>query len=666
MKKNIRYYMVSIFFLCKIRENIVNFNKKIKGEFMIKYSRILMLLVADILCVNLAYIFSFLLRFEFDVENPIFVNYFALYTDNLFVITVLTVIVFWLSGLYNSLWKYAGTEEILKVCIANLIAATIVISYLAMTQQNLPRSVYIITGLICIIGVGGIRMGYRTIRDLRNPGNFNSFPLAFGKKEILGSNVVRVMVVGAGDAGATIIREVKQHPEYSKRVVVAVDDSRNKQGKRIAGVKIAGGHKDIKSIARKNGVDEIIIAIPSASKKAIQEITNECNKTRCKLKILPGLIDLINEKVSISKLRDVDIEDLLGRDSVQVNLREISSYIEGKIVLVTGGGGSIGSELCRQIARFKPRRLIAFDIYENSVFELTNEINAIYPNLEFEAVIGSVRSKERLREVFIKYKPHVVFHAAAHKHVPLMEANPKEAILNNILGTKNMMDISEEYAVQKFVMISTDKAVNPTNVMGATKRAAEMILQAKSGMVECQTSYAAVRFGNVLGSNGSVIPIFRKQIENGGPVTVTHQDITRYFMTIPEAVQLVIQTGAMARGGEIFILDMGKPVRIMDLAENVIRLSGYTPYVDIDIKVTGLRPGEKLYEELLLDEEGIEKTGHDKIYVGHPIPATPLLSQLLEDNGINTIEEKIDQVMAGSEEDAKKWLHEIVPNYKSI
>ncbi|MEG1585118.1 MAG: nucleoside-diphosphate sugar epimerase/dehydratase, partial [Anaerovorax sp.] len=308
----------------------------------------------------------------------------------------------------------------------------------------------------------------------------------------------------------------------------------------------------------------------------IQEITNECNRTRCKMKILPGLIDLINEKVSISKLRDVDIEDLLGRDTVQVNLREISGYIEGKIVMVTGGGGSIGSELCRQIARFKPRRLIAFDIYENSVFELNNEMNALYPNLEFEAVIGSVRSRKRLREVFVKYKPHVVFHAAAHKHVPLMEANPKEAILNNILGTKNMMDISDEYAVQKFVMISTDKAVNPTNVMGATKRVAEMILQTKSRQGNSQTSYAAVRFGNVLGSNGSVIPIFRKQIEAGGPVTVTHEEITRYFMTIPEAVQLVIQTGAMASGGEIFILDMGQPVRIMDLAENVIRLSGYT------------------------------------------------------------------------------------------
>ncbi|MEG1930872.1 MAG: nucleoside-diphosphate sugar epimerase/dehydratase [Anaerovorax sp.] len=633
---------------------------------MVKHSRIFMLLVADSLCVNFAYIFSFLLRFDFDVETSIFANYFAPYTDHLWIITLLTLGVFWLMGLYNSLWKYAGTEEILKVCIANFIAIVVVIAYLAMIQQKLPRSVYMITFLISVIGTGAIRMGYRTVRDLRTPGNFNSFPLKLGKKEFLGSDLIRVMVVGAGDAGATIIREVKQHPEYGKKVVVAVDDAKDKQGKRISGVKIAGGHEDIKNIARKNGVDEIIIAIPSASKKTIQEITNECNRTRCKMKILPGLIDLINEKVSISKLRDVDIEDLLGRDTVQVNLREISGYIEGKIVMVTGGGGSIGSELCRQIARFKPRRLIAFDIYENSVFELNNEMNALYPNLEFEAVIGSVRSRKRLREVFVKYKPHVVFHAAAHKHVPLMEANPKEAILNNILGTKNMMDISDEYAVQKFVMISTDKAVNPTNVMGATKRVAEMILQTKSRQGNSQTSYAAVRFGNVLGSNGSVIPIFRKQIEAGGPVTVTHEEITRYFMTIPEAVQLVIQTGAMASGGEIFILDMGQPVRIMDLAENVIRLSGYTPYVDIDIKITGLRPGEKLYEELLLDEEGIEKTGHDKIYVGHPIPATPMLSQLLKEGGTQTIEEKIEEVMAGSEADAKKWLQEVVPNYKTL
>jgi FlaA1/EpsC-like NDP-sugar epimerase len=385
----------------------------------------------------------------------------------------------------------------------------------------------------------------------------------------------------------------------------------------------------------------------------------------CKVKILPGLIDLINDKVSISKLRDVAIEDLLGRDTVELNTREISMYLEGKIVMVTGGGGSIGSELCRQIAKYRPRRLVAFDIYENTVFELANEIKTKFPRLEFEPVIGSVRSRERLEQVFEKYKPHVVFHAAAHKHVPLMEKHPKEAVLNNILGTKNRRELSDKHAVEKFVMISTDKAVNPANVMGETKRAAEMILQEKSG--GSHTIYSAVRFGNVLGSNGSVIPIFRKQIEAGGPVTVTHEEITRYFMTIPEAVQLVIQTGAMAEGGEIFILDMGEPVKIMDLAENIVRLSGYTPGVDIDITVTGLRPGEKLYEELLLDGEGIEKTAHNKIYVGHPVKANPKLKEMLEGGNFDNIkhfESKIQEVIDMTDQEVKDWLKELVPNYK--
>ncbi|MBQ7606141.1 MAG: polysaccharide biosynthesis protein, partial [Firmicutes bacterium] len=350
--------------------------------------------------------------------------------------------------------------------------------------------------------------------------------------------------------------------------------------------------------------------------------------------------------------------DLLGREPIRTDMEEVYTYITGKTVLVTGGGGSIGSELCRQIARFKPRRLIALDIYENSVFELAGEMKRLYPALEFETVIASVRSRERLAEVFSKYRPHIVFHAAAHKHVPLMEKTPGEALLNNILGTKNIMDISEQFVAERFVMISTDKAVNPTNVMGATKRAAEMILQEKSK--HSQTNFVAVRFGNVLGSNGSVIPIFRKQIEEGGPVTVTHPDITRYFMTIPEAVQLVIQAGAMAEGGEIFILDMGEPVKIMDLAENVIRLSGYVPGVDIDIVITGLRPGEKLYEELLLNEEGLEKTAHNKIYVGHPLGAEPKLREMLEND---TLEATVREVAKKSDDEIKEWLKGIVTNY---
>ena len=625
---------------------------------MVKYSRIALLLFADIICINFAYIVSFLLRFEFAVNSDVFLGHFSVYADNILIITAVKLAVFWFSGLYRSLWRYAGTEEIVRIVFASLAAAAAAIVYLEFSQQSFPRSIYVISCIMDIILIGGVRFGYRIIRDLRNPGAFKS--LLFSLKSSQGAELSKVMVVGAGDAGATIIKDIKQHPDSGKKVVVAVDDNPNKLNQMIVGVKIAGNHLAIKQLARKYGVDEIIIAIPSANKKAIQEIVNECNKTRCKMKILPAISDLINERVSISKLRDVDIEDLLGREPVQVNLREISGYIEGKIVLVTGGGGSIGSELCRQIARFKPRKLIALDIYENTVFELSNEIKNLYPSLEFEVVIASVRSRQRMREVFLKYKPHVVFHAAAHKHVPLMESNPKDAVINNIVGTKNMIDLSDEYAVENFVMISTDKAVNPTNVMGTTKRVAEMILQEKS--THSRTSYSAVRFGNVLGSNGSVIPLFRKQIERGGPVTVTHQDITRYFMTIPEAVQLVIQAGAMATGGEIFILDMGDPVRIMDLAENVIRLSGYIPNVDIDIKVTGLRPGEKLYEELLLDEEGIEKTAHNKIYVGHPLPPSPELSEMLEKEGICT-EESINGILTMKDEEVKDWLQKLVPNY---
>ncbi|HML37453.1 MAG TPA: nucleoside-diphosphate sugar epimerase/dehydratase [Bacillota bacterium] len=625
---------------------------------MVKYSRIALLLLADIICINFAYILSFLLRFDFTISD-LFWGFFVVYADNIVLITLVKLVVFWIFGLYRSLWRYAGTEEIVKIALAAVAGTAAVIVYLEFTGQMFPRSIYVYSCVLDLVLIGGVRFGYRILRDIRKPGALLNFFRTLGKGNE-GPEVSRVMVVGAGDAGAAIIKDIKQHPDLGKSVVVAVDDNPNKLHQAIVGVKIAGGHEMIKQLARKYRVDEIIIAIPSANRKAIQTIVNECNKTRCKMKILPGISDLINEKVSISKLRDVDIEDLLGRDPVQVNLREISGYLEGKIVLVTGGGGSIGSELCRQIARFKPRKLIALDIYENCVFELSNEIKSVYPHLEFEVVIASVRSRQRMREVFVKYKPHVVFHAAAHKHVPLMESNPKDAVINNIIGTKNMIDLANEYAVENFVMISTDKAVNPTNVMGATKRVAEMILQEKS--THSRTSYSAVRFGNVLGSNGSVIPLFRKQIERGGPVTVTHEDITRYFMTIPEAVQLVIQAGAMATGGEIFILDMGDPVRIMDLAENVIRLSGYVPNVDIDIKVTGLRPGEKLYEELLLDEEGLEKTAHNKIYVGHPLPPSPEISKLLDEDMVCTTD-SISSILDMKDEEVKAWLHRLVPNY---
>lgn len=622
-------------------------------------------MIFDILIINVSYITSYLIRFDFDVNSAVFESWFTVYADNILQISAITLIVFALLGLYTSLWRYAGTEELFKIVVAAALSSLMTLGYMTFTgPQYMPRGIYIASFFLITALVSASRISYRAIRNFRIHRSFKNFTLSIGKRDIIGGNAARVMVIGAGDAGASIIGEIKSHPEYGKKVVAAVDDDPAKHGRRILGVKIAGGRNRIRSLAKKYAVDEIIIAIPSANNKEIQGIISECNRTPCKIKKLPGLIDIINGNVSINKLRDVDIEDLLGRDAVALNMREIRGYLEGKIVLVTGGGGSIGAELCRQIAKYRPRRIVALDIYENTVFELANEMKALFPLLEFEVVICTVRSKKRLEEVFQKYKPHVVFHAAAHKHVPLMEKNPKEAVVNNILGTKNMIDLSDSYAVEKFVMISTDKAVNPASVMGATKRVSEMILQEKSGSQS--TAYSAVRFGNVLGSNGSVVPVFRKQIEAGGPVTVTHPEITRYFMTIPEAVQLVIQAGAMAEGGEIFVLDMGEPVKIMDLAENVIRLSGYVPGVDIDIAITGLRPGEKLYEELLLSEEGIEKTAHDKIYVGHPLKASPRLKEILENEREGYFEEKINEVVDMTDREVKEWLKEVVPNYKPV
>jgi FlaA1/EpsC-like NDP-sugar epimerase len=622
------------------------------------------LIVIDAVAVNISFILSYLMRFDFNVESELFLNYISAYADNILILTVIELVVFFICGLYQSLWRYAGVEEIVKIFATTAIAILACISYMQFTQHAVPRSIFIMSFVLNVFFVGGIRIMYRLFRSIRQQQGFNfrNVLRRFGKLELIGGSTSKVMIVGAGDAGASMIREIRRHPEYGKKVVAVIDDDSSKKGKRIIGAKIVGNKKDIRSAARRYSADEIIIAIPSATKKEIQAIVNECNKTRCKLKILPGLIDLINENVSINTLRNVDIEDLLGRDPVQVNLREISGYIEGRIVMVTGGGGSIGSELCRQIAAFRPRRLVAVDIYENSVFELAEEMKVRFPTLAFEVAIASVRSMDRMRDVFRKYMPHVIFHAAAHKHVPLMELNPKEAVVNNILGTANMIALADAFAAERFVMISTDKAVNPTNVMGATKRIAEMILQDKNDGSK-STRFTAVRFGNVLGSNGSVIPIFRKQIENGGPVTVTHPDVTRYFMTITEAVQLVIQAGAMAERSEMFILDMGEPIRIMDLAENIIRLSGYRPYEDIDIVITRLRPGEKLHEELILEAESAKPTSHEKIFTGSPPPPSEALLSLLHSAG--SLEEIVyGSVLKMKDDEVKKWLQTLAPTYK--
>lgn len=614
-------------------------------------NKILLLLILDAVSVNLAYIVALLVRFEFVVKDPIFSVYFGHYVKGWLAATIIQLIVFYFGGLYKSLWKYASTEEMMQIIVCCVVSNVMAMAYYIFAGNNLPRSVYIIAGMFCLAFVGGSRFVYRYIRNLRFPGKFN-----LEERKI---NQTRIMLVGAGDAGAAMIREIKEHGSQNQRVVVAVDDNKTKVGQRISGVKVAGGRDAIPYLVDYYDIDEIVIAIPTATKKQISEITDICHRTKCKLKILPGLIDLVEGKVSFSALRDVDIEDLLGRDPVNVDLEVISGYLTDKVIMVTGGGGSIGSELCRQIAKYKPRKLTIVDIYENSVYELQQELLHQYPDLELVALIGSVVDRDRMEEIFDRVRPHVVFHAAAHKHVPLMEDAPREAIVNNVIGTNNCMDLAVKYRAGKFILISTDKAVNPTSVMGATKRICEMLMQ-QHASEPSNTDFAAVRFGNVLGSNGSVIPLFRKQIAAGGPVTVTHKDITRYFMTIPEAVQLVIQAGAMAKGGEIFILDMGEPVKIMDLAEKLIRLSGFEPYKDIDIVVTGLRPGEKLYEELLLSEEGIKETVHDKIFIGHPIPASQGFDDMLSAGIDNTINELIGK----TETDVCFWIKSVVPNYQ--
>lgn len=467
------------------------------------------------------------------------------------------------------------------------------------------------------------------------------------------SQPIKTMVVGAGEAGSMIVHEIKTSRHLNRNLVCIIDDNPSKKGKYLQGVRIVGDRNEIISSAEKYEVEEIILAIPSASPKTTKEILQICNQTNCKLKILPGMYQLITEEVSVSKLKEVSIEDLLGRDSIHIDLDSVAGYVTGKTVLVTGGGGSIGSELCRQIANYNPKCLIIFDIYENNAYDIQQELKVKYPQLHLEVLIGSVRNTKRIEWVMSHYRPDVVYHAAAHKHVPLMEDSPNEAIKNNVFGTYKTARAADKYGVKRFVLISTDKAVNPTNIMGASKRLCEMVIQTFNKYSD--TEYVAVRFGNVLGSNGSVIPLFKKQMEAGGPVTVTHPDIIRYFMTIPEAVSLVLQAGAYAKGGEIFILDMGEPVKIADLAKNLIRLSGYTLGVDMDIKYTGLRPGEKLYEELLIAEEGLQKTDNDLIYIGEPIEFDDVrfLSEL----------KKLEQAAIDESEKVKEIVSGIVPTY---
>ncbi len=582
--------------------------KEIKRPFNAqKALRVACLVLADLILINLSAFLALYIRFEFDFRQlyaTTFLRDMLIYAG---INSACTILIFHILKLYNSLWEFASVSELVRTALGCFFSAVFYMVGMFMLHLTVPRSFPAIYMLILCLLCGALRLSYRCVRRTR------AGLRSEGEK--------RTMLIGGGQAGAIALREFQTSPRSENKVVCIIDDAPNKVGSYLGGVKIVGGRSAIARMAEKYDIDEIILAIPSASRQEKLQILNYCHNTSCTLRTLPGICQLANGEVRIEQIREVDIEDLLGRETVKIDLDEVAAYITGKTVLVTGGGGSIGSELCRQAAAQRPKRLIIFDIYENNAYDIQMELRRTHPELDLVVLIGSVRDRERVMQVFDRYRPDLVCHAAAHKHVPLMETSPFEAIKNNVFGTYNVAQAADHFGTQRFILISTDKAVNPTNVMGASKRLCEMIVQMIND--RSATEYVAVRFGNVLGSAGSVIPLFRKQIRSGGPVTVTDKRVIRYFMTIPEAVQLIFQAGAYARGGEIFVLDMGEPVRIDDLARNMIRLSGFEPDVDIPIVYTGLRPGEKLYEELLLSGEGMQKTKNDLIYIGHEIAFDP-------------------------------------------
>jgi len=583
---------------------MISFNNKQNAN-VSGLSKIVLISVLDILATMVAFFFGLWMRFDF-VFADIPLRFLEGYSKYIALWCTITVVVFFLFKLYSSIWVFVGTSEVLRIMGAYGVLAVAGVLVFHFYGVVLPRGSCIIGFVLSFCCTVGIRFSYRLIHTVRV--KFSHMAHASGLKNI--------MLIGAGDAGRAIANELVNSNYVRDHLSCVIDDNPIKLHKRLCGVPIVGDRYAIPAMVKQYRIDKIIFAIPSCPARSRKEILDICTTTGCEVQMLPGIYQMVTGEVSVSKLRNVDPQDLLGRDPIQVNLDEIIGYISGKVVMVTGGGGSIGSELCRQIARANPRQLIIFDIYENNAYEIQQELRRQYPSLDLKVLIGSVRDGEKMEQLFARYRPQIVYHAAAHKHVPLMEDSPNEAVKNNVFGTWNAAQMADRYQAETFVLISTDKAVNPTSVMGATKRVCEMIVQMFSH--RSSTRFVAVRFGNVLGSNGSVIPLFRKQIEQGGPVTVTHKEMIRYFMTIPEAVSLVLQAGVYAKGGEIFILDMGAPVKIDDLARNMIRLSGFEPDVDIPVVYTGLRPGEKLYEELLLKEEGLERTANDLIFVGHP------------------------------------------------
>ena len=607
--------------------------------------RVAILGLFDIIGIGMSYFFALLLRFDF-LYSKIPVEYLKGYLRSMPWMILITVTVFYIFKLYHSIWRLISLAEFKKILEAYLVLIPIYLVMGFLTHLSIPLSYYFMGYLLSFCFTVGIRFSYRLLRSWVNRGKEMEH-MKEGKEE-------RVMIVGAGAAGQVLIKELHNSPKVRSRVCCAIDDNPYKKGKLLEGVPIVGNRYDIPEMAEKYGISRIIFAIPAASGKNRKEILNICKGTDCHLQTVPAVYQLVNGEVKVSRLRDVEISDLLGREQIKVNNEEIFAAIQGKVILVTGGGGSIGSELCRQIAHAEPKQLIIFDIYENNAYEIQQELKRKYPELDLIVLIGSVRNRNRITSVMEKYRPHTVFHAAAHKHVPLMEDSPNEAIKNNVMGTYKTATAAAAAGVKKFVLISTDKAVNPTNIMGASKRLCEMVVQMMNR--QCPgTDFVAVRFGNVLGSNGSVIPLFKKQIAEGGPVTVTDKNIIRYFMTIPEAVSLVLQASYYAKGGEIFVLDMGEPVRIDDMARNLIRLSGYTPDVDIMVEYTGLRPGEKLYEELLMDEEGLQNTENELIHIGKPIQ--------MDDEWFKDKLKELDKASRQETDRMKEIVAEIVPTY---
>ena len=612
-------------------------------QFMkIPLSRILLLLLMDVIAIAVASFGALFLRFEFSFSQ-IPKEYMLRYEKLLPVTVGITIVFFVVWKLYKSVWRYASAVEMINIAMATTCAAVGQVILSLILEAKMPRSYYVLYWFFLFVFTCGIRFSYRLLRVIKERRT-----QWFG-----GQGRSHVMLIGAGAAANMILKEIESSSYVNMQVKCIVDDHPGCHGKLMRGVPIIGGRDKIMDAVEEYSIDEIIFAIPSANRQVRKELLDICKETGCKLRAIPGTYQLINGDVSIAKLKDVEIEDLLGREPIKTSIEEIMGYVSGKVIMVTGGGGSIGSELCRQIASHNPKQLIIVDIYENNAYDIQQELVRKYPHLNLVVLIASVRNTNRMDQIFETYQPELVYHAAAHKHVPLMEVSPNEAVKNNVLGTWKIVQAADKYKVKRFVLISTDKAVNPTNIMGATKRICEMIVQTYNKRSE--TEFVAVRFGNVLGSNGSVIPLFKKQILEGGPVTVTDPNIIRYFMTIPEAVSLVLQAGAYAKGGEIFVLDMGEPMKIVELAENLIKLSGYKPYEDIDIQFTGLRPGEKMYEERLMEEEGMQQTANKMISIGQPI-------QLDEEKFLKQLAELKEYVVT-EPSDIREHVKAIVPTY---